>query len=269
MNIRLLGSAASEGFPAVFCRCEHCQRAKELGGKNIRTRTSALIDDNLKIDFPPDTFMHLLRDGDTISGFEHLIVTHTHHDHFYPDDIRMRTPIFAKNYGNVLNIYGNDRVVQLCQETLGKQIEHFNIVPLQSFATYEVGDKLITPLPADHKPDEDSFIYLIEKDGKTCLYGHDSGVFPPETFNWLAKHVIDVAILDCTNGLIDEKTNHMNIEAIKEMKTRFTELGMLHENSKVVATHFSHNSGLLHNDLELLLLPFGIDVAYDGMEITT
>ncbi|MFC4557965.1 MBL fold metallo-hydrolase [Virgibacillus kekensis] len=267
MNIRLLGSAAAEGFPAIFCRCKHCEKAKRLGGKNIRTRTSALIDDNLKIDFPPDTFMHVLRAGDAISEFEHLIVTHTHHDHFYPEDIRMRTPNFAKNYGDVLNIYGNERVVQRCNDIFENESESFNIIPFQSFTTYEVGGKLITPLPADHKPDENSFIYFIEKNGETCLYGHDSGVYPEETFNWLSKRVLDVAIMDCTNGLKDEKTIHMNIEAVKEMKTKFVKMGMLHEKSKVVATHFSHNSGLLHNDLESLLVPFGIDVAYDGMEI--
>ncbi|SDQ15862.1 MBL fold metallo-hydrolase [Virgibacillus salinus] len=267
MKIRLLGSAAAEGIPAIFCRCELCQKAKELGGKDIRTRTSALVDDNLKIDFPPDTFMHVLRDGDMISDFEHLIITHTHHDHFYPEDIRMRTPDFAKDFGDVVNIYGNENVVQRCHETLENEKEYFNIAPVQAFTTNEIGGKLITPLPADHKPDENSFIYFIEKEGKTCLYGHDTGVFPEETFNWLAQRVIDIAILDCTNGLIDRKTIHMNIEAVKDTKAKFAELGVLHEKSRVVATHFSHNCGLLHDDLEKLLVPFGIDVAYDGMEL--
>ncbi|SDJ99115.1 MBL fold metallo-hydrolase [Sediminibacillus albus] len=268
MKIHLLGSAAAEGVPAIFCRCELCQKAKNLGGKDIRTRTSALVDDNLKIDFPPDTFMHVLREGDKISEFEHLIVTHTHHDHFYPEDIRMRTPGFARNYGDVLNIYGNEKVVERCRETLANELDCFNIAPLQAFTTYEIGGKLITPLKADHKPDEHSFIYFIEKDGKTCLYGHDTGVFPTETFNWLANRIVDIAILDCTNGLIDRKTIHMNIEAVKDTKAKLAEIGVIHENSKVVATHFSHNCGLLHKDLEKLLVPFGIDVAYDGMELT-
>jgi len=34
-----------------------------------------------------------------------------------------------------------------------------------------------------------------------------------------------------------------------------------------VATHFSHNGGLLHEQLEEALVPAGFSVAYDGMEI--
>ena len=38
MKIRFLGTAAAEGWPAVFCACESCKRAERLGGKDIRTR---------------------------------------------------------------------------------------------------------------------------------------------------------------------------------------------------------------------------------------
>lgn len=34
---------------------------------------------------------------------------------------------------------------------------------------------------------------------------------------------------------------------------------------QVVATHFSHNMGLMHEDLEQLFKSSGILVAYDGM----
>lgn len=37
MKIKYWGTGASEGLPAVFCDCENCQKARRLGGKNIRT----------------------------------------------------------------------------------------------------------------------------------------------------------------------------------------------------------------------------------------
>ncbi len=49
MKIKYLGTAAAEGIPAIFCECKICKKARELGGKNIRTRSQALINDDLFI----------------------------------------------------------------------------------------------------------------------------------------------------------------------------------------------------------------------------
>lgn len=43
MKFIYLGTAAAEGFPAVFCDCAFCKEARMLNGKNIRTRSQALI----------------------------------------------------------------------------------------------------------------------------------------------------------------------------------------------------------------------------------
>ena len=51
MKIQFLGTAAAEGFPAIFCNCEYCNKARELKGKNIRTRSQAIIDDKILLDF--------------------------------------------------------------------------------------------------------------------------------------------------------------------------------------------------------------------------
>ena len=58
MKIQYLGTAAAEGYPALFCECENCTKAKQLGGKNIRSRSQALIDDKLLIDYNADTNLH-------------------------------------------------------------------------------------------------------------------------------------------------------------------------------------------------------------------
>lgn len=53
MKIHFLGTAASEGIPNPFCRCEHCQQARIRKGKDLRTHSSAIIDDELLIDVAP------------------------------------------------------------------------------------------------------------------------------------------------------------------------------------------------------------------------
>jgi phosphoribosyl 1,2-cyclic phosphodiesterase len=31
MKLNFLGTAAAEGFPAIFCNCEYCKEARKLG----------------------------------------------------------------------------------------------------------------------------------------------------------------------------------------------------------------------------------------------
>ena len=62
MKIKFLGTAAAEAMPAPFCVCENCKRAMKLGGRNIRTRSQALVDDALLIDFPCDTYFHMIKE---------------------------------------------------------------------------------------------------------------------------------------------------------------------------------------------------------------
>lgn len=42
MKITYYGTAAGEAWPGVFCRCELCEKARALGGRNIRTRPRPL-----------------------------------------------------------------------------------------------------------------------------------------------------------------------------------------------------------------------------------
>ena len=63
MRFQYLGTAAAEGFPAIFCNCEYCQNARRLKGKNIRTRSQAIIDEKLLLDFPAETYYHVFQYG--------------------------------------------------------------------------------------------------------------------------------------------------------------------------------------------------------------
>ena len=45
MKIKYLGTAAYEGVPALFCRCEVCRGSRAAGGRNVRSRQQAILDD--------------------------------------------------------------------------------------------------------------------------------------------------------------------------------------------------------------------------------
>ena len=56
MKFQYLGTAAAEGIPALFCDCEICREASLRGGKELRMRSGALVNDQLLIDLSPDLF---------------------------------------------------------------------------------------------------------------------------------------------------------------------------------------------------------------------
>ena len=71
MKITYLGTAAAEAIPALFCNCEWCRRAAANGGKDVRTRSQALIDDCLLSGATVLAAAGLLRDlGYCVSDFE-------------------------------------------------------------------------------------------------------------------------------------------------------------------------------------------------------
>ena len=47
MKIKYLGTGAAEGIPALFWRCAICNEARKRGGRELRTRSQAIIDDIL------------------------------------------------------------------------------------------------------------------------------------------------------------------------------------------------------------------------------
>ena len=84
MKLQYLGTAAAEGIPSLFCRCDKCLKARERGGREIRTRSQAIVNDCLLIDFPSDTYSHCSEYGIDLSKVNNCLITHVHGDHTFP-----------------------------------------------------------------------------------------------------------------------------------------------------------------------------------------
>lgn len=270
MRIRFLGTAAAEGWPAVFCNCESCRRAKAAGGKNIRTRCSIQIEEIYKVDLPPDTYLHLLRDDIDLLSIEHLLITHAHQDHIYAKELNMRAyPFAAGSPPKTLHVYGNSLVGEILRRDvpdLSKCRVEFHIV--RAFQRFKAGELSVLPLPANHdRGNQDSFIYAIEGMGKTILVSFDTAQYLEEVWEGMIGLEFDLLIMDCTYGPQPSRGGHMGIEDILDIKRKMERIGMLKKGARVIATHFSHNGGLLHDELEERFGPHGIEVAYDGMEV--
>jgi len=270
MRLKFLGTAAAEGWPALFCECDACVRAGTLGGKNVRTRSSCLIDDTYMVDFSADTYMHKLMYNLKLSRVEHIFVTHSHYDHFYPHDFKIRIEGFAyiKNKA-VLNVYGNSDVKKRFDNALGsmniKDTVSYNLV--EPFKYFKAGEALVMPLPASHSKAENCFIYIIEIDKKVLLYGHDSGYYKEEVWNEISKHKFNGVILDCTSGPTSQRDYHMGIITDGEIKERMLKIGSANDQTKFIINHFSHNINMMHNEIVKIAEPYNFIVSYDGFDI--
>ena len=272
MDIRILGTAAAEGWPAVFCRCDHCQRARTAGGKNLRSRASTCVDGIYQFDFGPDTFHHVLS-GHVLAEVRYLIFTHSHADHLTPGEFAWRVPPFGHGQDQPLPIYGNDRILTRIRDSLhSPERLGLELHELVAYEPVDIGDARLIPLLADHDPHERCMLHLFGRGGRWLLLGHDTGIFPEPTWDFLRQwaasgHRLDVALLDCTNGPLPGRRNHMGIPANTDVREDLLRSGIARPDTRLILTHFSHNGGLLHDELEAQAGPLGFEVAYDGMEV--
>ena len=281
MRIQFWGTAAAEGIPGVFCNCDACKEARERKGRFIRTRSQVLINDDLLIDFGPDTFMHSLKYDFDLSTLAHVLVTHVHQDHYYPDEIYSRLEPYAHDMpAETLTFHGSeDLITALTARTEHPQgFANQRRVMFDIMRPYETSCILsyeITPLPARHGTAH-PFVYLICQGEKAFLLLNDTGRLLPEVYEWLAKKKvhIDLISFDCTYGFANtferygKAINHMGMLDNFAVREALSLGGNADENTLCIANHFSHNGTDVGYELMLAhAKDYGFDISYDGMVV--
>jgi len=279
MVLQYLGTSAAEGWPGMFCSCEVCETARKRGGRNIRTRSQALVfankigegspDQRLLIDLSPDTYLHYVTHNVELNKIGHLIVTHSHNDHFLPSELKYRGPIYSsKGVDCKMQVYGNETVIDICQNFADTAIvgtkEQYGFHIAENFTPFKAGEFTVTALPANHARNERCLNYIIEHDGKRMLYGNDTGIFKDETLDYITDKPFDLISLDCTFGLKKEGSNHMGLPDVIATKKGFIAANCLKPDTRIVLNHFSHNGGAPYEEMVEAAKPHGFEVSYDG-----
>ena len=271
-TITLLGSAAAEGIPAIFCDCEICRKAWQNKGKDFRMRTAYAFNERIRIDFGPDNLAQEYRFKLHSEKLRHLFVTHAHGDHLAANSLCMRRPGFSRGYANPLNIYGKPAVFERIREdTRGLlNLLNLNLLPVTEFLPIELPEEDMTfyPLPANHcQNPQEAVFYAVRHGNAWILIANDTGYYPEETWRWLAEQPIlfDIVISDASFGTRDSREGHLGGRFVLAVKDRLTELKRINRKTRYIVTHFTHNCGALHKDLETCFHPHGIEVGYDGM----
>ena len=273
MKITFNGTGASEGFPALFCECEHCRKVRTMDPINYRMRSSCLIDESLLVDFSSDTYARCLYGRLDLTKVNNIIFTHAHSDHFYPHDLSKIAPPFGlHDRQEPLKVYGNKDIGQALENigmTEPDKSPYLKFGLFKAYETYQIDNYRITPLPANHDPKQDCFIYVIQKEDRTLLYGHDSGYFAEETWIGLRNFKFDGVILDCTTvGQECSYATHMGLPDNIRVRDRMYSEGTAVAQTTFIITHFAHSYGPYQDDLNNLARENGFIAAYDGFDIT-
>lgn len=275
MKIQYLGTAAAEGFPAVFCNCGACTRARADLPAQLRTRSQMLIDGTLLVDFPPDTYMHTLRFGFDLSAVRTLLVTHSHTDHFYAQEFVNRGYKFAQGMrAEGLDLFANKEVLSVFAEGTRREMrqevsEHIRLHAVRPFERFMAGEYEIIALPAEHTPQEEALIYCISRGGKSLLYCNDTGLLDEKCYAFLAECGVqlDAVSFDCTfaDTAGPHSSRHMGFAENDIVCEKLAIYGIISPDAKYYVTHFSHNSAPFRERIEKEAERRGYIAAYDGM----
>ena len=274
MKFRYLGTAAAEGIPAIFCDCERCQKARELGGRDVRHRSGAMVNGDVLIDLAPDLYAMKLGLDLDLARVRHIVFTHAHSDHLAGYELEMFLPGYAhiRDRG-LLTLYGSAYTGQCVREAIRRigenafeGVEAFREVA--PFAPFDAGGVTFTALPSVHGC-PGSYIYLVEQDGVRLLYGNDSGRLKPEVLDYLRAHgPLTHVSLDTTNGELQTNYDgHMGFTEVRETREQMLAMGIANASTRFICNHFSHNGVLPYDEMRALMAPHGFDIAYDGMRL--
>lgn len=267
--VTICGTGAAEAIPALHCVCDTCRRAWQLGGKDLRSRAAYNLGKDVRVDFGPDSHFHMRAAGSDFARLEHLLITHSHGDHWFPQDLVYRRPGFCvlPEDSPPLRVYGNRHVLAAARQWLSDlQAVRIEVREVHSHEVIVVSPDLqVTTLKAEHAGDEEALNFLIEEPGRSLLIAHDTGFWSDETWEFIAGRHVDVALIDGTYGRYDQRGGHMGAPWVARFVERLHEMGCFEETSRAIATHFSHNGHANHEELVDLYRPHSIEVAYDGM----
>jgi phosphoribosyl 1,2-cyclic phosphate phosphodiesterase len=264
MNIRLLGTGAADGIPGLYSNNRVSRYAREHGGMDRRTRSSALVDGLLKIDFPPDTLCQLQREGLDARDWSAILFTHSHEDHFAVGEIQYAMYPFTEFEQLPCTVLGNPTIGRILAQRYPEWPIDF--VEMRSFCSYHHTSYLITPILARHQIDEECLNLIIQRDGKTLLYATDTGIWAEPTFQFLTDYRLDCLVIECTEGLQGSSyEGHLDIKGLGHVLERLRKAGTVDDGTRVVTTHHAHTGNATHHELREALAPLGAEPGFDGI----
>ncbi len=234
-----------------------------------RRFSSALVNRDLLIDPGPHIFHFTETDGapDLLDGVKNIIVTHSHADHFNPENVARLC------LGRDCTLWADAACYRKLVRALGQETaDRIAFVETRLNRDYAIGGYTVTPLRSNHAtddPDEDTRLYLIEEGGRILYYGCDSAWIPTTAWNVIKGKPVNALVLECTCGAIARNDwrifEHNTLEMLELMLTTFRKYSYFAEDVTYYASHLART---LHEDptaTAATLAEMGVTMAYDGL----
>ena len=279
MKITVLGTAAATCMPLTFCNCNICKESRKLGGKNIRKRSSIIINDELLVDMGPDSMNACSMYGVDAGKIKYLLQTHSHSDHFDAGHFVTRWSDYAVRDLEHLDIIcsrgtalGMNKAINALEkidlfDDIFKMDLNYDLNIVESGETFTLDDYVFTAINSNHDDKCEGLIYIITYKGKNILYGTDLLYLDDDAWNIIKKFKLDLVFFDQTYGDGYNAGGHLDAGMISEYVKYMKENDIIDDKSLVYGIHFSHEGNGLHNEMEELAAKNGYHIAYDGMKI--
>jgi len=209
------------------------------------------------------------------------LITHTHSDHFYPEELRCKRKGYCKeDTVPTLRVYGSSDVKKTVFSSLSYANElckggRVAFIELSPYEPLDVEGYTVTAYPAKHGTDNPYF-YSLSKDGKSILIMNDTARPNPEVMQKLKEsgESFDLVSFECTFGNCDyfarhgDRAKHMGIVDNIAVRELLVKNGNVKDSTVYVITHFTHNGfDVGYGDMARLADRHGFILAYDGIEI--
>lgn len=278
------GTSDAAGIPSPYCECDVCNEARAKGGKSRRMRSCFRLTDKIIIDLGADAVCQSAIYG-SLSGIEHVLITHTHDDHL---NVHMLSEcIWVKTKKLPRSYYFTDKAYEITEHWRNSEwvlkggveaLENNGLVSfnrLEYGTPYRIDDVTVTPFKGNHRGNvkESSAMYLIElPDGRSLFYGLDSGPYLRETLDALKNCHIDIFISEATGGTaaaVGEERQHMYLSDVYSLVEILLSQKTVSADTRLYLTHINHTTS--HSQMEEAVkkmnFPIETTVAYDGLKI--
>lgn len=276
MKLKYLGSGGGGGIPEMFCSCPICMNARIKGGRELRRRSMAILDDELLIDVPCDARDSFLAHEVDPTKIRYILITHAHYDHFIEDNFVSR-PQGAQKMDLYISYGSGESFAKRCA-ALAQAPTPPNLRPIHvptvhlkhPFERFTVGEFEITALDSAHGGRVETLNYLIICGEKALLWLHDSGLLSEAARQWLRGNCpkLSLVSMDCALPLgATGFRDHMNLTACAETADFLRSIGCVDEKTQLILSHLGHNTDMTHEELVAASAGFGFRPAFDGEQI--
>jgi len=252
LELKLLGTGAADYDWTRF------------GQSDVRGSTSSLLNGHILLDCGATGLGNLDRFGIPYSAVDTLLVTHSHDDHFEPEQIS----VLAAGRRKPLDVYASPEALAMLPDGM-PVVRH----PLSAGMKFALDDIAVTVLPANHPtniPGETAFHFCFEAPTGNLLYALD-GAWMLKAAVWQIRHIcFDWVVLDCTMADAGDWRifEHTDVEMAAHMVKSLRNLGIVGDSTRIVLDHFART---LWPDSEeerrRKVAGTGFELAFDDMEL--